>query len=69
MSRKVKVIVGITLWQNYFYTFKTQLIQHDILSSVEETEKILFKYIEVYFNQRKKHSANGWKAPAHYGQA
>jgi len=27
-----------------------------------------FKYIEIYYNQRRKHSANGWKSPAHCEQ-
>jgi len=38
------------------------------LNNFEEAERILFKYIEVYYNQRKKHSANGWKASAHREQ-
>jgi len=29
---------------------------------------MLFKYIEIYYNQRRKHSANGWKSPAHQEQ-
>jgi putative transposase len=55
--------------ESFFHTLKTQLIHHTRFSSVEETERILFKYIEVYYNQRRKHSANGWKAPAHSEQA
>ena len=26
----------------------------------------IFKYIEVYYNRRRRHSANGWKSPAEY---
>lgn len=55
--------------ESFFHTLKTQLIHHSRFSSVEETERTLFKYIEVYYNQRRKHSANGWKAPAHCEQA
>jgi len=51
--------------ESFFHTLKTQLIHHTRFSSVEETERILFKYIEVYYNQSSKHSANGWKASAH----
>ena len=29
-----------------------------------KAERILFKYIEICYNQRRKHSANGWKSPA-----
>jgi len=35
----------------------------------EVAERILFKYIEVYYNQRRKYSTNGWKPPAHCEQA
>jgi putative transposase len=36
---------------------------------MEISERTLFKYIEVYYNQRRKHSTNGWKTPAHSEQA
>jgi len=45
-----------------------RLFYHISFNNFEEAERILFKYIEVYYNQRKKHSANGWKAPAHREQ-
>ena len=57
------------LAESFFHTLKTQLIHHTHFSSIEETKRIRFKYIEVYYNQRRKHSANGWKAPAHSEQA
>jgi putative transposase len=55
--------------ESFFHTLKTQLIHHTRFSNAEETERILFKYIEVYYNQRRKHSTNGWKTPAHCEQA
>ncbi len=55
--------------ESFFHTLKTQLIYHIRFSDFEETERILFKYIEVYYNnQRRKHSTNGWKSPARYEQ-
>ncbi len=54
--------------ESFFHTLKTQLIYHIRLNNFEEAERILFKYIEVYYNQRRKHSANGWKTPAHSEQ-
>lgn len=54
--------------ESFFHTFKTQLIYHIKLKNFNEAERILFKYIEIYYNQRRKHSANGWKAPAHCEQ-
>jgi putative transposase len=55
--------------ESFFHTLKTQLIHHVHFSSFEEAERILFKYIEIYYNQRRKHSTNGWKTPAHSEQA
>jgi putative transposase len=51
--------------ESFFHTLKTQLIHHICFRGVEEADRILFKYIEVYYNQRRKHSTNGWKTPAH----
>lgn len=47
---------------------KTQLVYHIRFNNFNKAERILFKYIEIYYNQRRKHSANGWKAPAHCEQ-
>lgn len=55
--------------ESFFHTLKTQLVHHIRFETAEQAERILFKYIEVYYNQRRKHSANGWKTPAHREQA
>jgi len=52
--------------ESFFHTLKTQLIYHIRLNDFGEAERILFKYIEIYYNQRRKHSANGWKSPVHH---
>lgn len=54
--------------ESFSHTFKTQLIYHIRFNNFEETGRIIFKYIEIYYNQRRKHSANGWKAPVHCEQ-
>ena len=45
---------------------QAQLIYHIRLKNINEPERILFKYIEIYYNKRRKYSANGWKAPAYF---
>ena len=55
--------------ESFFHTLKTQLIHHVRFKTFKEAERSLFKYIEMYYNQRRKHSANGWKTPAHCEQA
>jgi hypothetical protein len=50
--------------ESFFQTLKTQLVGHIRFKTYNETERILFKYIEIYYNQKRKHSANGWRTPA-----
>ena len=54
--------------ESFFHTLKTQLIHHIHFKTFDEAERKLFKYIEMYYNLRRKHSANGWKTPAHCEQ-
>ena len=58
----------IAVVESFFHTLKTQLVYHIRFNNFGEAERILFKYIEVYYNQRRKHSSNGWKTPAHCEQ-
>jgi len=55
--------------ESFFHTLKTQLIHHVKFEAYEMAGKILFQYIEMYYNRRRKHSANGWETPAHCEQA
>ncbi|BHH83664.1 hypothetical protein LA52FAK_19530 [Desulforhopalus sp. 52FAK] len=50
--------------ESFFHSLKTQLTHHVRLQDALEAERTLFNYIEVYFNRRRKHSTNGYKAPA-----
>ncbi|MCP4673701.1 MAG: IS3 family transposase [Desulfobacula sp.] len=50
----------------FLLDLKTQLIHHVRFKAFDETEKRLFRYIEMYYNLRRKHSANSWIAPAHF---
>lgn len=49
--------------ESFFHTLMTQLIHHDQFKTYEEADRILFKYIEMYYNQSKKQSANSLKIP------
>jgi putative transposase len=54
--------------ESFFHSIKTQLIHHCRFQNVAEAEQALFNYIEVYYNRQRKHSTNGYKAPALYEQ-
>jgi putative transposase len=54
--------------ESFFHSLKTQLVYHVRYQSREEAERSLFWYIEVYYNRQRKHSTNGYVAPALYEQ-
>jgi len=44
------------------------LVHHLRFETFEEAQRFLFKYIEAYYNQKRKYSSTGWKTPAHCEQ-
>lgn len=54
--------------ESFFHSLKTQFIYHMKYQNPAEAERSLFWYIEVYYNRMRKHSTNGYVAPALYEQ-
>lgn len=52
--------------ESFFGTIKTQLIFHSKFQNMAQAEQALFTYIEIYYNRQRKHSTNGYVAPALY---
>ncbi len=52
--------------ESFFHTLKTQLTHHRRYNTIEDLERDLFWYIEMYYNRRRRHSTNGYIAPAIY---
>jgi putative transposase len=52
--------------ESFFHTIKTQLIHHCQFKTIEEAEKSIFQYIEIYYNRQRKHSTNGYKSPVDF---
>ena len=52
--------------ESFFQTIKNQLIHHYKFKTIGEAERVLFQYIEIYYNRQRKHSTNGYKSPADY---
>lgn len=50
--------------ESFFHTLKTQYTHHTKFKTEDDLRFGLFKYIEVYYNRRRRHSANQWKTPA-----
>ena len=49
--------------ESFFKTLKTQMIYHKRFRNIQEAEKEIFRYIEIYYNRRRPHSYNGYKTP------
>ena len=54
--------------ESFFHTLKTELTYHEDFETREEAQQLIFKYIEGYYNLRRKHSSNGYMAPLKYEQ-
>ena len=51
--------------ESFFHTLKTELIyRRPRFASREEAKKVIFEYIEVWYNRRRLHSSLGYKSPA-----
>jgi putative transposase len=50
--------------ESFFSTVKTELREH--FDSSGEAKRELFEYIEVFYNQRRRHSTIGYRSPAAY---
>ena len=55
--------------ESFFHTLKTELIYLEDLDTHEQTQTVVFEYIEVFYNRQRCHSANGYLAPLAYEQA
>lgn len=55
--------------ESFFHTLKTELVHHVKLTTREETKKIIFEYIEVFYNRKRLHSANDYMAPVMFEQS
>ena len=54
--------------ESFFHTLKTELTHHYQFKTREEAKTIIFEYIEVFYNRKRLHSANGYMSPMSYEQ-
>ena len=52
--------------ESFFHTLKTELTHHVTYKTREEAQQAIFEYIEVFYNQKRIHSANDYLSPAEY---
>ncbi len=52
--------------ESFFHTLKGQYLNHTVFKDFSQACTGIFKYVEQYYNRRRRHSANGWQSPSEY---
>lgn len=52
--------------ESFFGTLKRELVHHYSFKSRTEAQSLIFRYIEGFYNRRRRHSAIGYQAPENY---
>lgn len=52
--------------ESFYRTIKSELIQDAKYENPEQAQKDIFKYIEMYYNTKRIHSALGYISPAQF---
>ena len=53
-----------TVAESFFVTLEKQLLHREQLSTRGEAATMIFEYIEVFYNRRRRHSVLGYPGPA-----
>jgi transposase InsO family protein len=54
--------------ESFFGTLKQELVHHECYTSREQAKASIFEYIEIFYNQQRKHSAINYLAPMVFEQ-
>jgi len=57
------------MMESFYRKLKTELLQEKAFETTEEAQQEIFKYIELYYNKKRMHSALGYLSPAEYDKA
>jgi len=52
--------------ESFFHTLKTELVFHELYKTREQARASIFEYIEVFYNRKRRHSANNLMSPANF---
>ncbi len=63
MSRKGNCLDNAPM-ESFFGSLKTELVHRTRFSTWREARAALFEYIEIFYNQRRRHSSIGYRTPA-----
>lgn len=52
--------------ESFYGRFKTSSVRGEVFASEEELRTLVFEYIELFYNQYRKHSSLGYRSPADF---
>jgi len=52
--------------ESFFHSLKTELVHHCDFATRAEAKQAIFEYIEVFYNRKRRHSANDHMSPVDY---
>jgi transposase InsO family protein len=55
--------------ESFFGTLKRELVHHCSFGTRQEAQSTIFRYIEGFYNRKRRHSAIGYLAPEQFEQA
>jgi len=55
--------------ESFFGTLKTELVHHSKFKTREEAKQTIFRYIEIFYNRKRIHSANDYLSSTDYEAA
>jgi transposase InsO family protein len=52
--------------ESFFHTLKTELVHHKKFKTREQARYAIFEYIEIFYNRKRRHSANNYLSPCEF---
>ena len=50
----------------FFHTLKVESLFDYLFTNWEDAKQVIFEYIKIYYNRKRKHSTIDYKTPAQY---
>ena len=54
--------------ESFFHTLKTECVYHERYENREQAKQNIFEYVEVFYNNQRRHSTLGYLSPAEFEQ-
>jgi putative transposase len=49
--------------ESFFHTLKTESIYHEVFETRDQATRVIFEWVEAFYNRQRKHSTLGYKSP------